>query len=102
MATVRIAVIEDEHPIRRGVVDALRASGYEVAEAADGDSGLREASKAGVDLVLLDLLLPKRSGEWRSFSMPKGCAGAARHSVSLPASLASSRSSTPAAVWAVG
>src|SRR5437867_3113384 len=62
MATIHIVVIEDEQPIRRGVVDALRASGYEVAEAADGDSGLREASRTGVDLVLLDLLLPKRTG----------------------------------------
>jgi DNA-binding response OmpR family regulator len=58
----RIVVIEDEQPIRRGVVDALRASGYEVAEAADGARGQEEAVRAGVDLVLLDLLLPRRDG----------------------------------------
>src|SRR5438477_8206248 len=58
----RIVVIEDEHPIRRGVVDALRASGYDVAEAADGARGQEEAVRAGVDLVLLDLLLPRRDG----------------------------------------
>jgi DNA-binding response OmpR family regulator len=58
----RIAVIEDEPAIRRGVVDALRESGYFVAEAADGESGLAEATRAGVNLVLLDLLLPKRDG----------------------------------------
>src|SRR6516162_6159231 len=63
MATAgRIVVVEDEHSIRRGVVDALRASGYEVAEAADGDRGLEEAVRLRVDLVLLDLLLPKRNG----------------------------------------
>ena len=61
-ATTCIAVIEDEAPIRRGVVDVLRASGYDVAEAADGARGLEEASRAGVALVLLDLLLPRRDG----------------------------------------
>src|SRR5882762_7413989 len=59
---MRIVVVEDEPAIRRGVVDALRASGYEAAEAADGASGLQEAVRLGVDLVLLDLLLPKRDG----------------------------------------
>jgi DNA-binding response OmpR family regulator len=62
MPATRIVVIEDEQPIRRGVVDALRASGYHVAEAADGAQGLIEAGKPGVDLVLLDLLLPRLDG----------------------------------------
>jgi DNA-binding response OmpR family regulator len=37
-------------------------SGYDVTEAPDGAVGLREGGAAGVDLVLLDLLLPKRDG----------------------------------------
>ncbi len=57
-----IVVVEDEDPIRRGICDALRIAGYEPVEAVDGPSGLTEAKRAGVDLVLLDLLLPKRSG----------------------------------------
>jgi DNA-binding response OmpR family regulator len=62
MHSARIVVIEDELAIRRGVADALRASGYETAEAGDGDRGLTEAVRAGVDLVLLDLMLPRRDG----------------------------------------
>jgi DNA-binding response OmpR family regulator len=62
MPKARIVVVEDEPAIRRGVSDALRLSGYEVTEAADGAVGLREGAAAGVDLVLLDLLLPKRDG----------------------------------------
>jgi DNA-binding response OmpR family regulator len=62
MPKARIVVVEDEPAIRRGVVDALRLTGYDVAEAADGAAGFREASSGGVDLVLLDLLLPKRDG----------------------------------------
>jgi two-component system, OmpR family, response regulator RpaB len=62
MSIAEIVVIEDEQAIRRGVADALRASGYGVAEAGDGDKGLTVASRPGVDLVLLDLLLPRRDG----------------------------------------
>ncbi len=62
MHSARIVIVEDEQPIRRGIADALRTSGYEVAEAGDGDKGLTEAVRPGVDLVLLDLLLPRRDG----------------------------------------
>lgn len=62
MAASRIVVVEDEPAIRRGVVDLLRASGYQVAEAGDGLRGQEEAQRDGVDLVLLDLLLPKKAG----------------------------------------
>src|SRR5438093_923253 len=62
MPKARIVVVEDEPAIRRGVSDALRLSGYDVTEAGDGSIGLREAAAAGVDLVLLDLLLPRRDG----------------------------------------
>lgn len=62
MALARIVVVEDEQAIRRGVVDALRVSGYEVEEAADGARGLELALRLGVDLVLLDLLLPRKDG----------------------------------------
>jgi DNA-binding response OmpR family regulator len=62
MATSRIVVVEDEPAIRRGVVDVLRATGYAVVEAADGVRGQEEAVRLGVDLVLLDLMLPQRDG----------------------------------------
>jgi DNA-binding response OmpR family regulator len=62
MQPARIVLIEDEQAIRRGVADALRACGYQPAEAADGVQGLAEAVRPGVDLVLLDLLLPRKDG----------------------------------------
>lgn len=58
----RIVVVEDEPAIRRGVADALRITGYDVSEAADGHSGLIAATQPEVDLVLLDILLPRRDG----------------------------------------
>lgn len=57
-----VVVVEDEDAIRRGIVDALSVAGYDPVEAADGKVGLTEARRAGVDLVLLDLLLPKMDG----------------------------------------
>ncbi len=57
-----VVVVEDEAPIRRGIVDVLTIAGYEAVEAADGVAGLTEARVAGVDLVLLDLMLPKLDG----------------------------------------
>jgi DNA-binding response OmpR family regulator len=68
MATQTILVIEDDPAIRRGVVDALKVSGYATMEAADGEAGLAAASNgtlggaSRIDLVLLDVLLPKLDG----------------------------------------
>lgn len=58
----QILIIEDEDPIRMAVADALRSEGFQVLEAADGISGERLALSEGVDLILLDLMLPKRDG----------------------------------------
>lgn len=62
MRKPRILVVEDDAAIRRGVVDALTVAGYEAWAAADGETGLEQARLEGVDLVLLDLLLPRRDG----------------------------------------
>jgi len=58
----RVLTIEDDRSIRRGLVDALRFAGYEVAEAGRGDDGLAEAFAGEYDMVLLDLVLPIRDG----------------------------------------
>ncbi|MFQ5411861.1 MAG: response regulator transcription factor [Phycisphaerae bacterium] len=62
MNLARIVIIEDEDAIRQGVAAALRAAGYDPIETADGESGLDAARRPGVDLVLLDLMLPKMDG----------------------------------------
>ncbi len=62
MARTRILVIEDDAPIRRGMVDALAFEGYDTFEAGDGHEGLRAAVQAGYDLLLLDLVLPGPGG----------------------------------------
>ena len=58
----RILVVEDDAAIRRGVVYALAFAGYEPLQAAGGDDGLRMAVRGGYDLLLLDIVLPGKSG----------------------------------------
>jgi DNA-binding response OmpR family regulator len=62
MARQRILTIEDDPPIRRGIVDALRFAGYETLEAGRGRQGLELAVSADLDLLLLDLVLPECDG----------------------------------------
>ncbi len=57
-----VLVVEDDRSIRTGIVDALRYAGFEPLEAADGSEGLARAIEGTVDLVLLDVLLPKVNG----------------------------------------
>jgi DNA-binding response OmpR family regulator len=57
-----ILTVEDDAAIRRGIVDALRFAGYDVIEAGDGQAGLEMATQRQFDLLLLDLVLPKRDG----------------------------------------
>lgn len=58
----KVLAIEDDPAIRRGIVDALRFSGYETLEAARADDGLTRALGCQYDLLLLDLVLPGGDG----------------------------------------
>jgi two-component system, OmpR family, alkaline phosphatase synthesis response regulator PhoP len=62
MATPRILLVEDEPGLTMTLTDRLNSEGYTVTSRADGDSGLEEALSASYDLVLLDVMLPRRSG----------------------------------------
>ncbi len=57
-----ILVVEDDAAIRRGIVDALTYSKYEVVECGDGEAGLERALGGGFDLMLLDVMLPGIDG----------------------------------------
>ncbi len=62
MALGTILVVEDDPAIRRGLCDALKFAGYTVHQAADGEAGLMAALGSEIDLVLLDILMPKMDG----------------------------------------
>ena len=56
--STRILIIDDEANIRRMVGALLKAEGFEVAEAANGNAGLLALPEAKPDLILLDLMMP--------------------------------------------
>ena len=58
----RILIIEDEKNIVDILVFNLSREGYDTLEAYDGEAGLQLALEQDPDLILLDLMLPKRNG----------------------------------------
>ena len=58
----RILLVEDEPGLVMTLSDLLTMEGYEVASAADGPSGLARATVESFDLVVLDLMLPGKTG----------------------------------------
>ncbi len=59
---MHILVIEDEQKVARFIKKGLEAEGYVVDIASDGKSGEKLARTETYDLILLDVLLPKKSG----------------------------------------
>ena len=60
--TTKILVVEDEPAIALGLKNDLTLEGYVPEVAADGDAALRRASETPFDLILLDVMLPKKDG----------------------------------------
>jgi CheY-like chemotaxis protein len=66
-----ILVVEDDSSILEMIVELLKAYGYAVSTAADGEQARASVAQSLPELVILDLVLPKMSGfellaEWRS------------------------------------
>jgi DNA-binding response OmpR family regulator len=59
---MRILVIEDELKVARFLKKGLESEGYEVETASDGKTGEKLARLEAYDLILLDVLLPKKGG----------------------------------------
>jgi DNA-binding response OmpR family regulator len=58
----RILVVEDEPGLVLALTDRLRSEGYDVEAAADGEAGLIRARGGRFDLILLDVMLPRKGG----------------------------------------
>ena len=57
-----ILVVDDDEHIRESLVDLLEGEGYSVRTAADGLAALAAWSEKRPDLMLLDVMMPKKSG----------------------------------------
>ncbi|HEY4359620.1 MAG TPA: response regulator transcription factor [Bryobacteraceae bacterium] len=60
--TSRVLLIEDEPGLVLTISDLLAAEGYQVDSAGDGESGLAKASGGEYDAVILDVMLPRKTG----------------------------------------
>ena len=62
MDMIHVLVAEDDLNIQRGLVDTLESEGYRATPAADGEEALQLLETNEFDLVLLDIMMPGRSG----------------------------------------
>jgi two-component system response regulator PhoP len=60
---MRVLLIEDEMRLAENMVAALRESGLAVDHAADGEAGSHLAEQGIYDAIVLDLMLPRKSGQ---------------------------------------
>ena len=58
----KILIVEDETTLQEALTEFLSAEGFEVLSALDGEKGLELAKSEKPDLVILDIILPKKDG----------------------------------------
>jgi DNA-binding response OmpR family regulator len=58
----RILIVEDERDLAAGLADDLRVEGYDVEVASDGETAARRAREDSWNLILLDIMLPRKDG----------------------------------------
>jgi DNA-binding NtrC family response regulator len=58
----RILIIDDDEPIRKVLCEILTRAGYEVIQAKCGREGIQQYSRAPVDLVITDIVMPDGEG----------------------------------------
>ena len=58
----KILIIEDDQFLREFYQELLQTEGYLVDSAADGEVGLMKLQQGGFNLILLDIMLPKKDG----------------------------------------
>lgn len=58
----KVLIVDDRYENRSFLVDLLTSLEFEIAEALDGEEGVRKASEFAPDLILMDLLMPKKDG----------------------------------------
>jgi len=58
----RILIVDDDHDVRDSISSALEAEGAETRSCADGNTAVRLCESNDFELVVLDMMLPRRSG----------------------------------------
>src|SRR5215469_7709465 len=61
-ASPTILLVDDEDSVRKVLAFPLERDGYSVVQAADGEEALRQFAEQPIDLVVLDIMLPRLDG----------------------------------------
>jgi DNA-binding response OmpR family regulator len=57
-----VLIVEDDVALRKVLCDRLTDDGFNVAQAADGEEGLRQTTLSHPDIIILDIFMPKMDG----------------------------------------
>lgn len=80
----KIIIVEDDEALMLGLVENLQYAGYETESASNGDDAVRLAVETKPDLVLLDIMLPGKSGY-------EVCRSLREHGVNVPVVMLTAR-----------
>ncbi len=59
---MKALIVEDEEIMRKALLEAFESAGFEVTGAGDGEEGLEAALNTKPDIILLDIMMPKKDG----------------------------------------
>jgi DNA-binding response OmpR family regulator len=62
MAAKTLLVVDDDHEIVHAIRAVMESKGYRVITASDGNAGIIVAERENPDLVIVDMMMPKKSG----------------------------------------
>lgn len=62
MTRIKILLVEDDEVLAKVIYEELNEAGFETLRVYDGEAGLTMAREKRPDLILLDILLPKKNG----------------------------------------
>jgi len=62
MAKIKIVLVEDDEILSKVIYEELKDEGFDVFQSFDGEDGLKLVRSKKPDLVLLDIILPKKNG----------------------------------------
>ena len=58
----KILIVEDDPAILKGLASSLKAEGYDIVSASDGEEGYKFGKTLNIDMIILDVMLPKKNG----------------------------------------
>lgn len=62
MEKKKILIVEDDNILQKALQEFLAGEGFEIISALDGEEGIKMAKLKNPDLILLDLILPRKDG----------------------------------------